>query len=93
MKLQLKVTHDGVVTECETSLVVIVQWERKYKRRAGDLAAGFAVEDLAFMAWASMKRAGKPVGDFDPWLEKLESVEVLGGEESNPTDAAATADN
>lgn len=93
MKLELKVTHDGTTTQCETSLIVIVQWERKYKKRAGDLAQGFAVEDLAFMAWASLKRAGKPVGEFDAWLDKLEEVEVLGGEESNPTDAAATADN
>jgi len=93
MKLQLKVTHGGVVEQCETSLIVIVQWERKYKKRAGDLAQGFAIEDLAFMAWASLKRAGKPVGEFEPWLDKLDEVEVLGGEESNPTGAAATADN
>lgn len=93
MKLQLKVTHDGTTTECETSLVVIVQWERKYKRRAGDLAQGFAIEDLAFMAWASLKRANQTTVDFEPWLDKLEAVEVIGSEESNPTDAAATADN
>lgn len=93
MKLKLKVTHDAITSECETSLVVIVQWERKYKKRAGDLAQGFAVEDLAFMAWASLKRAGKPVAEFDAWLDKLEEVEVVGGDDSNPTDAAATAGN
>ena len=93
MKISINVDTGSGPNTVTTNLFTVVTWERKYKRRAGDLAQGFAVEDLAFMAWASMKRGGKPVGDFDPWLEKLESVEVLGGEESNPTDAAATADN
>lgn len=85
MKLQLSVTHDGKTSTCETTLKVIVEWERKYRKRAGDLAQGFAVEDLAFMAWASLKRAGTPLPDFDAWLDKLESVDVIGGEDSNPT--------
>jgi len=93
MKLLLKVIHDGETIQCETTLAVIVQWERKYKKRAGDLVQGFAVEDLAFMAWASLKRGNRPVGEFDAWLDKLDEIEVVGGDESNPTDAAATADN
>ena len=48
------------------------------------------MEDLAFLAWASIKRVDK-LPPFDAWLEKLESVDVLGGEDANPTDAAATA--
>ncbi len=91
MKLQLEVTHDGKTQRCETSLIVLVEWERKYKKRAGDLAQGFAIEDLAYMAWASLKKAGQQVGDFDAWLQKLDDVQVLGGEDSNPTDAAGTA--
>jgi hypothetical protein len=91
MKLQLEVTHDGVTHKCETSLIVLVEWERKYKKRTADLAQGFALEDLAYMAWASLKRAGQTVGTFDAWLEKLQDVQVLGGEDSNPTDAAGTA--
>lgn len=85
MKLQLSVTHDGKTLTCETTLKVIVEWERKYRKRAGDLAQGFAVEDLAFMAWASLKRGGTTLPDFDAWLDKLESVDVIGGEDSNPT--------
>ena len=85
MKLQLSVTHDGKTLTCETTLKVIVEWERKYRKRAGDLAQGFAVEDLAFMAWASLKRGGTILPEFDAWLDKLESVDVIGGEDSNPT--------
>ena len=90
MKLKLQAVHDGHTIECETSLIVLVEWERKYKRRTGDLAQGFSMEDLAFLAWASIKRVDK-LPPFDAWLEKLESVDVLGGEDANPTDAAATA--
>ena len=93
MKLQLEITHAGTTQRCETSLQVLVEWERKYKKRAGDLAAGFALEDLAFMAYASLKRAGQTVGDFESWLQKLDDVQVLGGEDSNPTVAADTAAN
>ena len=46
MKLHIKVTHSGQARTVETSLAIIVAWERKYKKRAGDLAGGFAVEDL-----------------------------------------------
>lgn len=93
MKLQLEVTHDGTTHKCETSLIVLVEWERKYKKRAGDLAQGFALEDLAFMAWASLKKAGNSLPAFDEWLQKLDDVQVLGGEDSNPTVAADTAAN
>jgi hypothetical protein len=92
MKLQLEVTHDGIKSTCETSLVVLVEWERKYRKRASDLAGGFAIEDLAFLAWASMKRTEK-LPAFDAWLEKLEQVDVVGTEDPNPTDAADTAAN
>jgi hypothetical protein len=90
VKLRLQAVHDGRTIECETSLLVLVEWERKYKRRTGDLAQGFALEDLAYLAWASIKRTEK-LPQFDTWLEKLQSVDVLGGEDANPTDAAATA--
>lgn len=93
MKLQLQIVHDGRTVTCETSLKTIVEWERKYRKRAGDLAQGFAIEDLAFMAWASLKRSGQQIAEFDQWLDGLESVDVIGGEDSNPTDAAATVGN
>ena len=91
MKLKIKVTAGNATRIVETSLGIIVQWERKYKKRAGDLAAGFAVEDLAFLAWASMKREGGQIAEFDTWLEQLDDLEVVDSEESHPTVGAVTA--
>jgi hypothetical protein len=93
MKLKIKVTAGNATRVVETSLGTIVQWERKYKKRAGDLAAGFAVEDLAFLAWASMKREGGQVADFDTWVDQLDDLEVVDSEESHPTDGAVTGGN
>ncbi len=91
MKLKIKVTAGNTTQVVETSLGTIIQWERKYKKRAGDLAAGFAVEDLAFLAWASMKKQGGQISEFDTWVEALDDLEVVDSEESFPTDGAVTA--
>jgi len=94
VKLTIKVTVLSAGKMCEdvveTSLSTIVQWERHFKRRAGDLAAGFALEDLAYMAWATLKKQGLQLG-FDEWLETVELLEVIDSEESHPTEGAATA--
>lgn len=90
MKLKIKVTAGNATRVVETSLGTIIQWERKYKKRAGDLAAGFAVEDLAFLAWASMKKEGGQIADFDTWVEALDDLEVVDSEESFPTGGAVT---
>lgn len=94
MRLTLTVsTSDGRTYDVNTSLAVIVDWERKYQRRAGDLAAGFFIEDLAYLAYASEKRNGDTVTDFDTWLAHVEGIEVKDSQESHPTGAAPTDGN
>jgi len=96
VKLTIKVTtlsagkkYEELV---ETSLATIIKWERHYKRRAGDLAAGFAVEDLAYMAWVTLQAQGLKES-FDAWVEKLDELEVVESEESHPTGGVATGDS
>ena len=85
MKLHLKVDiGDGpfVVT---TNLQTIIAWERRFKRKAGDLANGIGMEDLAFMAWESCKRAQIVVPvEFDKFVERLVDLEVVAEEAPNP---------
>jgi len=97
VKLTIKVTtsQPSGSTEtvtAETSLAVIIKWERQYKRRAGDLAAGFSVEDLAFMAWASLQTKGLAT-PFEQWIESLVELEVVDSQESHPTGGVATVGN
>jgi hypothetical protein len=74
-----------------TNLFTVITWERKYKRRAGDLAAGIGAEDLAFLAYEASKAAGITVPlVFDDYAKKIVSLEVVSQEDQNPTQPAAT---
>jgi hypothetical protein len=87
MQLNLKVTtNDGDEYTVTTNLFVVVAWERKYKRKASELAGGIGVEDLAFMAFESCKQSGVTVpAVFDDYIKKLASIEVVGQEPENPS--------
>lgn len=87
MKLDLHVTTtDGDDYTVQTNLFVIVAWERKYKRKASDLAAGIGVEDLAYMAYESCRQTNVTVpAVFDDYIKKLSSIEVVGQDTENPS--------
>lgn len=87
MKLTLQVTETGkepyTVT---TTLGVMVAWERKFKRKASELASGsVGLEDLAFMAYESAKLVGIPIPPaFDGYLARLDDIDVV-VDDANPT--------
>jgi hypothetical protein len=96
MKLTLQVTQlDGNTFEVSTSLPVIIAWERKFKRKASELASGnIGLEDMVFWAYESAKRCNIPVAlSLDAFIEKVESVEVMDTDPVGPTHAEATAGN
>jgi len=92
MKIKLLVTpNEGDPYEVTTNLFVVVAWERRTKKQASSLANGIGAEDLAFFAFESAKQAGVTVpAVFDDYIKRIQSVEVVGTENANPTDAAAT---
>ncbi len=87
MQLHLHVTKDdGEEYTVTTNLFVVVAWERKYKRKASDLASGIGVEDLAYMAYESCKQTGIVVpAVFDDYVKRLAAIEVVGEEPENPS--------
>jgi hypothetical protein len=95
MQLRLRVTpKTGDVYEVETDMTVIVEWERKYKRRASDLAKGIGMEDLAFMAYQAAHQAGHTVpAVFDDFIKKTRKVDVVDQDDAHPTQGAPTDDN
>ena len=91
MKLTLKVDIGDGPVQVETNLFVTVLWERKYKRKASDLAHGVGAEDLAFMAHEAMKMAKITVPMMlDDFLKKIVTLEVVESEGANPTQEAPT---
>ena len=95
MKLQLEaVFADGTKANVTTNLWVITQWERKYRTKVSSIAEGIGAEDLAFMAWAGCQQQGITVPIvFDDFIKSLDSVNVVGGEDENPTPEAPTDGN
>jgi hypothetical protein len=96
MKVTLQVTEVGGNTyEVSTSLPVIIAWERKFKRKASELASGnIGLEDMVFWAYESAKRCNIPVPiSLDGYIEKVEAVDVVESDPVGPTHAEATAGN
>ena len=86
MKLTLKVETTETTYEVTTNLFVIVMWERKYKRKASEMATGIGVEDLAFMAYEASKLNKIVVpAEFDTVIKNLTNIEVVDTEAANPT--------
>lgn len=83
MKLTLSVdTGDGAY-QVTTSLKNMVAWERKFKRKASELANGVGMEDLAFLAYEASKNAGIPTSPvFDDFIDSIVSLDVV---EETPT--------
>lgn len=74
-----------------TNLWVMVQWERKMKRKASDLVNGAGVEDIAYMAYEACKAAGVVVPVvFDDFVKKAVSISPVDAEPATPTQAAPT---
>lgn len=95
MKLNLQVTmQDGHTFDVSPTLYTVVAWERKYKRKASDMANGVGLEDLAFLAHSAAIHAGLSVPMMlDDFIKKADSIEVVGQEPENPTSQAPTADS
>ena len=76
MQLRLKATfNDGTTDEVVTTLATVVAWERKYKRKASEMASGIGVEDLCYEA---TRASGTTVpGSLDQFIAKLLSIDVL----------------
>jgi hypothetical protein len=86
MKLTLAVDQGSGPVEVTTNLYVIVQYERKFKRRASDMANGIGYEDLLFLAYESCKLHGVTVPIvFDDFIKRTVSIDVISEETENPT--------
>lgn len=89
MKITIRYTRKGEVHEVTTTLGTIVAWERKFKRKASDMANGMGIEDIAYLAFEASKTHKLTVpAAFDDFLNQLDNIEVVTEETENPTPAA-----
>lgn len=86
MKLKIRYVAEGTAYEVTTTLATIVAWERRFKRKASEMAQAAGIEDLAYMAWEAAKAAKIVVpGSFDTFVEQLEEIDVVAEEAARPT--------
>ncbi len=89
MKISIRYTRKGETHEVSTTLGTIVAWERKFKRKASDMANGMGIEDIAYLAFEASKQHKVVVpAAFDDFLNTLDNLELVGDEPENPTPAA-----
>lgn len=94
MQLTIKYEYENEPREVSTNLFVIVAWERRYKRKASDLAQGIGIEDLCYLAYEASKVLGLTVpANLDDFIKRLGNLEIVSDEPANPTQAAPTDDN
>ncbi|HSG60662.1 MAG TPA: hypothetical protein VLA24_04435 [Pseudomonadales bacterium] len=92
MKITLAVDMGEGPFQVSTNLYVVVQYERKYKRKASDMANGVGAEDLLYLAYESCKVHGVVVpAVFDDFIKRCQSIEVVSEEPENPTQEPLTA--
>jgi hypothetical protein len=89
MQLTLAIDQGDGPIQVTTNLYVIVQYERKYKRKASEMAQSIGYEDLLFLAYESCKVHGVVVPVvFDDFIKRTVSIEVVSEEPENPTQGA-----
>jgi hypothetical protein len=91
MNLTLRVDMGEGPIEVTTNLYVMVAYERKFKRKASDMATGIGIEDLLYLAFEACKlhKVVVPV-EFDSFVKKCLTIDVVGEDDENPTQEAPT---
>jgi hypothetical protein len=91
MNLTLRVDMGEGPIEVTTNLYVMVAYERKFKRKASDMANGIGIEDLLYLAYEACKlhKIVVPVA-FDDFVKKCLTIDVVGNDDENPTQEAPT---
>lgn len=85
MRLLIEVEHLDGNFAAEILPPDIIRWERKTGGKMADLQKRLGMDDLAFMAWASLSRQGLIKGNFDTWIDSLTAVEPVATEAPVPT--------
>lgn len=89
MRLRIQYTTDAEPVVVHTTLANIVAWERRYKRKASEMAQAAGIEDLAYLAWEASKTAKVVVpASFDDFVAKLTDLQIVEEEPANPFPAA-----
>lgn len=87
MKMQMNIIfNDGGTKECEAIFADFVAFERTWNRSVTKFETELRLTDIAWLAWKTQIRCKNTQEQFDLWLEKVETIDVIADE---ATDAPA----
>jgi hypothetical protein len=91
MKMNLEVTYnDTSATDVTVSVADFVAFESRFDRSVAKFGEEFKLTDMCWLAWHRIAKSDKKAGEFDDWLENVDSVEFKGAEEIVPLEEPTT---
>ena len=84
------VSVGGATAEATAGPPDLIAFERAYERSVIKLQSEMKFEDLAYLAWHALKRAGQVSADFDAWLDDLADLELVDAGEVPPLGGTAS---
>jgi len=89
MRMKLQVTYaDGSGVVAVVTAPDFVAFEREFDRSVARFETEVKFTDICWLAWHRLNREGS-AGEFDKWLDNLDSVEIKDTEEPAPLDKTA----
>lgn len=83
MKMNLRVKYDdGSTVDAVVSAVDFVAFEREFNKSVTKFQENMMLTDVYWLAWHSMQRKDKNIGNFNDWLENR-NPEVEFSDEDN----------
>lgn len=105
MKISIKIEHETTGEHIVTTMPAdLMRWERLTKSKLTHLVTvrkvdgndevtlNIGAEDMMAMAWSVMTRKGFTAEKFDAWANGLTNIELVGIDETNPTQTAASTE-
>jgi len=92
MKIEMRIIfNDGTTKDCTAIFADFVAFERTWNRSVTKFEAELRLTDIAWLAWKTQIRLKNIQEQFDIWLEKVETIDVLGDEVPDTPEEVETA--
>jgi len=83
MQLRIGITYeDGSAVDATAATVDLVAWERNAQKPLPRLLEERYLADMLWLAWHVLKRKQRISEEFEPWLERVDTM-VLGDTEED----------
>lgn len=77
MRLNFEIQYvDGEAVTAQAVVADFIAYERGTGRKSSQFHEGIGMEDMAYVAWASLKRTGHTDKSFEEWFLTLADLEV-----------------